>query len=222
MNTHLFCVIKECEWPIEDISNSHWSHELTMLCCWVNSLVQNQIVSQNFDDQLWFCTRLINIGSDNGLMAPSHYLNQCWLGVNLILGNKLQLNFISNIFIRAKITVENVSAKCWAFCSCVKDSSAGLYIAPLCVQVPLGAGIALAQKYQGTDNITIALYGDGAANQGQIFEAYNIAKLWDLPCIFVCENNGYGMGTSVDRAAASTDYYTRGDYIPGIWVSGCL
>lgn len=85
-------------------------------------------------------------------------------------------------------------------------------------QVPLGAGIALAQKYSGTDNVTISLYGDGAANQGQIFEAYNIAKLWDLPVIFVCENNGYGMGTSVDRASASTDYYKRGDYIPGIWV----
>jgi len=85
-------------------------------------------------------------------------------------------------------------------------------------QVPLGAGIALAQKYRGTDNVTLALYGDGAANQGQIFEAYNMAKLWDLPVIFICENNGYGMGTAVDRASASTDYYKRGDYIPGIWV----
>jgi len=85
-------------------------------------------------------------------------------------------------------------------------------------QVPLGAGIALAQKYTGTDNVTLSLYGDGAANQGQIFEAYNMAKLWDLPVIFICENNGYGMGTSVDRASASTDYYKRGDYIPGIWV----
>lgn len=87
-------------------------------------------------------------------------------------------------------------------------------------QVPLGAGIALAQKYKGTNRVTLALYGDGAANQGQLFEAFNMAKLWNLPCIFICENNGYGMGTSVERAAANTNYYTRGDVIPGIWVDG--
>lgn len=87
-------------------------------------------------------------------------------------------------------------------------------------QVPLGAGIAFGLKYLDRDDICLALYGDGAANQGQVFEAYNIAKLWNLPVIFICENNGYGMGTSADRAAASTDYYTRGDYIPGIWVDG--
>ncbi|GLG96479.1 Pyruvate dehydrogenase E1 component subunit alpha [Gryllus bimaculatus] len=87
-------------------------------------------------------------------------------------------------------------------------------------QVPLGVGIAFAAKYNGTDAVCITLYGDGAANQGQVFEVYNMAKLWDIPCIFVCENNGYGMGTSSDRAAASTDYFARGDYIPGIWVDG--
>ncbi|CAG7826365.1 unnamed protein product [Allacma fusca] len=87
-------------------------------------------------------------------------------------------------------------------------------------QVPLGAGIGFAHKYKGDGGINISLYGDGAANQGQLFEAYNMAKLWNLPCIFVCENNGYGMGTSAERASANTNYYQRGEYIPGIWVDG--
>ena len=91
---------------------------------------------------------------------------------------------------------------------------------PLIAQVPVGAGIALAQKYLKKPNMTFALYGDGAANQGQIFEAYNMAKLWDLPIVFCCENNHYGMGTAAHRAAASTRYFTRGDYIPGIKVNG--
>lgn len=87
-------------------------------------------------------------------------------------------------------------------------------------QVPLGVGIGFAYKYNGSDGVCFALYGDGAANQGQVFEVYNMAKLWDVPVVFVCENNGYGMGTSSERASASTNYYSRGDYIPGIWVDG--
>jgi len=83
-------------------------------------------------------------------------------------------------------------------------------------QVPVGAGIAFAMKYSGKPNICISSYGDGAANQGQVFEAYNMAALWKVPCLFVCENNKYGMGTSAERAAADTNYYKKGDYIPGM------
>jgi pyruvate dehydrogenase E1 component alpha subunit len=87
-------------------------------------------------------------------------------------------------------------------------------------QVPVGAGIAFAMKYEGKPNTCFALYGDGAANQGQVFEAYNMAKLWDVPVVFACENNKYGMGTAAARASALTEYYKRGQYIPGLKVNG--
>jgi len=87
-------------------------------------------------------------------------------------------------------------------------------------QVPVGAGVALAHQYRGNGHVCVALYGDGAANQGQIFETFNMAALWNLPCIFVIENNGYGMGTSSSRASFVNEFYTRGDFIPGIQVDG--
>ncbi|XP_063675361.1 pyruvate dehydrogenase E1 component subunit alpha, mitochondrial-like [Bolinopsis microptera] len=87
-------------------------------------------------------------------------------------------------------------------------------------QVPIGAGIAFAHSYKENGKVCISLYGDGAANQGQIFEAFNLAALFKSPCMFTCENNHYGMGTSDVRAAANPHYYTRGDAVPGIKMDG--
>ena len=87
-------------------------------------------------------------------------------------------------------------------------------------QVPIGVGVNFANKHTNTDSLCITLYGDGAANQGQVHEVYNISKLWNLPVIYVCENNQYAMGTAVARASYNTAFYTRGDYIPGVWVDG--
>ncbi|WP_146345087.1 pyruvate dehydrogenase (acetyl-transferring) E1 component subunit alpha [Falsiphaeobacter marinintestinus] len=78
-------------------------------------------------------------------------------------------------------------------------------------QVPLGAGLAFADKYKGNDNVTFAYFGDGAANQGQIYETFNMAALWDLPVIFVIENNQYAMGTAQKRSTSTPDLYTRGE-----------
>lgn len=76
--------------------------------------------------------------------------------------------------------------------------------------VPLGAGIAFADKYRGNDRVTFVYFGDGAANQGQVYETYNMAELWNLPVIFVIENNQYAMGTSVKRATKSPSLWKRG------------
>src|SRR5438552_331678 len=89
-------------------------------------------------------------------------------------------------------------------------------------QVPLGAGLAFANKYRGNDHVSLTYFGEGAANQGQVYETFNMAALWKLPVVFIIENNRYGMGTSVERASARPDLYHRGQAygIPGSQVDG--
>jgi pyruvate dehydrogenase E1 component alpha subunit len=89
-------------------------------------------------------------------------------------------------------------------------------------QVSLGAGLAFGHKYRGDGGVCIAYFGDGAANQGQVYETFNMAALWKLPIVFVVENNGYAMGTAVSRGSAETHFYRRGTAfrIPGMDVNG--
>ena len=88
--------------------------------------------------------------------------------------------------------------------------------------VPLGAGLAFADKYLENNRVTFTYFGDGAANQGQVYETFNMAALWDLPVVFVIENNQYAMGTSQKRSTSTPDIYTRGEAfgIPGEAVDG--
>jgi pyruvate dehydrogenase E1 component subunit alpha len=89
-------------------------------------------------------------------------------------------------------------------------------------QIPLGTGLAFKHKYSEDGGVCLAYMGDGAANQGQVYEAFNMAKLWNLPVIYAIENNQYAMGTSVARSASEPDFYRRGEShrIPGVRVDG--
>jgi len=89
-------------------------------------------------------------------------------------------------------------------------------------QVSLGTGLAFAAKYRGDDDVSLVYFGDGAANQGQVYESFNMAKLWNLPVVYIIENNRYAMGTSIERASAQTDLSQRGVSfgIPGEQVDG--
>src|ERR1700756_3904908 len=89
-------------------------------------------------------------------------------------------------------------------------------------QVSLGTGLAFANHYRGNDSVSITYFGDGAANQGQVYESFNMAELWKLPVVYVIENNRYAMGTSVSRSSAQTDFSKRGTSfnIPGEPVDG--
>ena len=89
-------------------------------------------------------------------------------------------------------------------------------------QVPLGTGIGFAHKYKEDGGVCLTYLGDGAVNQGQVYESFNMAELWRLPVVYVIENNKYGMGTSAERASASTEFFKRGSAygIPGERVDG--
>src|SRR5579883_1779362 len=89
-------------------------------------------------------------------------------------------------------------------------------------QVPIGTGIAFALRYRSEDKVCLTYLGDGAINQGQVYESFNMASLWKLPVVYITENNKYGMGTSIERASARTDLYHRGAAygIPGEQVDG--
>jgi pyruvate dehydrogenase E1 component alpha subunit len=89
-------------------------------------------------------------------------------------------------------------------------------------QVALGTGLAFAGKYRGDDSVAFVYFGDGAANQGQVYESFNMAQLWKLPAIYIIENNQYAMGTSIDRSSSTTDLSQRGASfgIPGEQVDG--
>ncbi len=132
---------------------------------------------------------------------------------------------------------ESIFAELFGFqngCSAGKGGSMHIYnkktnfyggAAIVGAQVPIGAGLGfyhnfIKKKGEKPKNIAITMFGDGSANQGQVWEAANMAALWKIPVIFIIENNMYGMGTSIERSSANTQYYKQGNFIPGVKVDG--
>src|SRR5690606_10551609 len=89
-------------------------------------------------------------------------------------------------------------------------------------QVPIGTGLAFANRYKGNGRVCLTYFGDGAANQGQVYESFNMAELWKLPVVYVIENNQYAMGTAVTRSSSEVHLHRRGASfgIPGVEVDG--
>lgn len=128
------------------------------------------------------------------------------------------------------VTVEKIIAELFGYqTGCVRGKGGSMHIygdkfyggnAIVGAHVPVGVGIALTHKYNNTDAVSVTIYGDGASNSGQVFEAMNMAMLWKLPSLFLCENNLYAMGTSVARSSANPNLYKKGDVVPGIRANG--
>ncbi len=167
------------------------------------------------------------------------YIGQEAIGAGLMTATKPQDMFITAYRDHALAIAKGVSAKsCMAelfgkATGCSKGKGGSMHFfgvkdrffgghGIVGAQIGTGAGLAFAEQYKGTDNVAICLFGDGAARQGMLHETFNMAMLWKLPVVFICENNQYAMGTSVERTSNVLDIYKLADAydMPGDTVNG--
>lgn len=167
------------------------------------------------------------------------YIGQEAIGAGLMTATKPQDMFITAYRDHALAIAKGVSAKsCMAelfgkATGCSKGKGGSMHFfgvkerffgghGIVGAQIGTGAGLAFAEQYNGTDNVAICLFGDGAARQGMLHETFNMAMLWKLPVVFICENNQYAMGTSVERTSNVLDIYKLADAydMPGDTVNG--